>query len=70
MVEFDIYNENNDVENTTNEDNNENTGNTQITIIEDDNETIEGVQYIVAYLEDQSTNITVTFNKTTGTLSF
>ena len=31
-----------------------------------DNETIENVQYIVAYLEDQSVNITVTFNKNGG----
>ena len=31
-----------------------------------DNETIDNVQYIVAYLEDQSINITVTFNKNGG----
>lgn len=30
------------------------------------NETIDNVQYIVAYLEDQSINITVTFNKNGG----
>ena len=31
-----------------------------------DTETIDNVQYIVAYLEDQSINITVTFNKNGG----